>query len=695
MAHSGRIRVLRLSRSACREGLALIEREVSGHQSRPNVELNVASIAKTLRIDSEAALLLGLAMERGMIADELRPSTERLYDEFCRESLAGEVLVERGLLTEGELSRLRDSFQTMTRTLTTFFVSDEEASIPARADEGVASPRRLGRYELLEELGRGAMGVVMRAKDTIDGEIVALKILPPRVASNDRARQALLEEARNAALMSESPNVVGIREAGVDNGMAYVAMELVEGRTLREWIESGPSEPSADVLFEQLVGGVAHAHRQGVIHRDIKPANVMVTNEGVVKILDFGLSKTSDATPTDASIGEIAGTPLYMAPELLSMSIGLTEWSRRLAVSPRLDVYALGVTGYEMHRRTNPFRGCPTWVAMLKKKQAPRLEWGNLDSVTRASIERMIQPKVDDRTDDAAAALQELRMSRGSLSSEGGEAETVKRRFDAESPSLKTDRERALDLGATLELEGFDGLTKKTSSTGAIANQDPPALCANRMGHGGSQAKFLEEYWLGDRCLKLCHADLTNLRAGAWVSPDDAAISMSGGVSFAIAECGGRAIAEEARAQPPPQAGDVLITSGGESPVPRVFHAITIGIENGRAIAPSLATIEQCMEGLVRASRESSVSSVVVPPLGAGTGGLEIEPVGRIILQGLLSMMTDEDSTLRTLVFTTRWGDARLFEVFRRQILEAAPPNLVVRRGAGTVSTAADGFIDV
>jgi serine/threonine protein kinase/Tol biopolymer transport system component len=206
---------------------------------------------------------------------------------------------------------------------------------------------RVGPYEMLEILGGGGMGVVYKARDTRLARIVALKFLPPELTRDPQAKERFEQEARAASSL-DHPNLCTILELGeTPDGRLYLAMPCYDGETLRRRIERGalPVAEAADVAL-QIARGLSKAHRNGIVHRDIKPANVIVTTDGVVKILDFGLAKLAGAAAISQA-GSSAGTPAYMSP----------EQARGDEVDPRTDLWSLGVVLYEMLAGRRPFRG--------------------------------------------------------------------------------------------------------------------------------------------------------------------------------------------------------------------------------------------------------------------------------------------------------------------------------------------------
>jgi tetratricopeptide (TPR) repeat protein len=214
---------------------------------------------------------------------------------------------------------------------------------------------RIGHYEILAALGAGGMGEVFRARDARLGRTVAIKLLRKEaVADRERLRRFFAEAKTIAAL--NHPNVVTLYDLHEDESGPCLVTELVEGRTLRDLITEGPMDgASALRIGVQLAEGLAKAHEAGVLHRDVKPENVMVTDAGLVKILDFGLAKllATDETmgglaaePAVTATGMIVGTPAYLSPEQL----------RGRPADTRSDVFALGLVLYELLAGANPFR---------------------------------------------------------------------------------------------------------------------------------------------------------------------------------------------------------------------------------------------------------------------------------------------------------------------------------------------------
>lgn len=204
------------------------------------------------------------------------------------------------------------------------------------------------RYELLEELGRGAMGIVYRAKDKELDEVVALKILPDQLSTNEEAVRRFKIEARNARKLSH-PHIVRIHDIGEEAGRRYISMEFVDGSDLKKKIKTD-GRLNLESFFKYskaIASALGYAHTLGIVHRDIKPANIMLDSSDKVKITDFGIAKLLDAADANEGtmMGAVIGTPLYMSPEQV----------QGIPVDNRADLYAYGIMLYEFINTRPPF----------------------------------------------------------------------------------------------------------------------------------------------------------------------------------------------------------------------------------------------------------------------------------------------------------------------------------------------------
>ncbi|MBC7816492.1 MAG: protein kinase [Planctomycetaceae bacterium] len=269
--------------------------------------------------------------------------------------------------------------------------------------------KRLGKYVLKSRLGQGGMGIVYLATDTRLKRDVALKVLPKEMASDEAAVKRFLREARVAARLNH-PNVVAVYDVDQQRGYCYLVMELVNGCTASELLAQGPlSWAEATRLITEACRGLAAAHEAGLVHRDIKPSNIMRTNDGLVKLADFGLAKAADDSnnaknPLTQS-GTILGTPHYMSP----------EQCRGEPVDPRSDLYSLGATYFALLTGQTPFSDPNPLQVMFahcsKPTPDPCLLRGDLPAECSAIVMKALAKSRSDRFGSAKemlAALSEL-----------------------------------------------------------------------------------------------------------------------------------------------------------------------------------------------------------------------------------------------------------------------------------------------
>jgi serine/threonine protein kinase len=302
----------------------------------------------------------------------------------------------------------------------------------------LSTGQKLGPYEILAPLGAGGMGEVYRARDSRLRREVAIKVLSPELASDADRRSRFEQEARSASALNHH-NIVTVHDIGSSDSTVYIAMELVDGKTLREILQAGPlpTKRLLDIGY-QIADGLAKAHAAGIVHRDLKPENIMVSKDGVVKILDFGLAKLFKPQPEEVSnvptatrAGTVMGTVGYMSP----------EQAGGRAVDFRSDQFSLGSILYEMATGKRAFQrdtSAETLTAIIREEAEPveRVNAG-VPAPFRWIVERCLQKDPEERyaaTRDLARDLKSLRehLSEASVSGEvarpTGPARTVARR---------------------------------------------------------------------------------------------------------------------------------------------------------------------------------------------------------------------------------------------------------------------------
>ena len=290
---------------------------------------------------------------------------------------------------------------------------------------------RLGPYEIVSPLGAGGMGEVYRARDTRLGREVAVKVLLPEVSGDDSRRSRFEQEARSASALNH-PNIVTVYDVGSVDSTIYLAMELVEGRTLREMLADGalPSRKLLDVAV-QVAEGLAKAHEAGLVHRDLKPENLIVSKDGFVKILDFGLAKLTEMTASDAGStlqtmagapgtvpGTVMGTVGYMSPEQASGR----------DVDYRSDQFSFGSILYELATGQRAFQrntGAETLTAIIREEPVPVGQANpRVPAPVRWIVERCLAKEPEERFASTKDLARDLRSLRDHLS-ETSASETI------------------------------------------------------------------------------------------------------------------------------------------------------------------------------------------------------------------------------------------------------------------------------
>ena len=264
------------------------------------------------------------------------------------------------------------------------------------------SLQTVGRYEITGELGRGAMGVVYKALDPTIGRTVALKTMRLDVHGLDAQEMVrrFQNEARAAGVLNH-PNIVTIYDAGEEDGIFYIAMEFIEGTTLHELLAEQRVLATDEVLqlTRQICRGLDYAHSNGIVHRDIKPANIMITANGTVKIMDFGIAKSGGQV---TNTGQVLGTPNYMSPEQV----------KGRPLDGRSDLFSLGVILYEMLTGEKPFVGQNVTTIIYKIVNETPITPRDLDVTVHPGLSAIVTKALakapDDRYQTGADLVRDL-----------------------------------------------------------------------------------------------------------------------------------------------------------------------------------------------------------------------------------------------------------------------------------------------
>jgi eukaryotic-like serine/threonine-protein kinase len=327
-----------------------------------------------------------------------------------------------------------------------------------------ALPEKFGRFKVVDELGRGAMGVVYRAHDSALGRTVAIKTiaLTGNAEERDIHEARFLQEARAAGSIGH-PAIITIYDVGREGDTAFIAMELLEGRDLRDLIRDVSLMPTRSVAIAAAVAeGLAYAHERGVVHRDIKPGNIMVLPDGRVKIMDFGIARLHEPT-VKTQTGVLLGSPQYMSPEQI---VGQP-------FDHRSDIFSLGLVLYEMLTGAKPFQGEDIPELMFKVANMPATPPSHiapdLPPVIDYIVARALKKKADERYASAAEFAKDLREAAKEVAAseaaglERAEATTVPSAAPparAEAGTTPMARDEPLELRASPRFDSSEGFAR-------------------------------------------------------------------------------------------------------------------------------------------------------------------------------------------------------------------------------------------
>jgi eukaryotic-like serine/threonine-protein kinase len=310
-------------------------------------------------------------------------------------------------------------------------------------DESVNPPnvdltgQLLGDYLLLKRLGRGGMADVFLAEQQSLKRKIAVKILKPDLARNDRYIRRFKREAQAAAKLVHS-NIIQIFEVGIQRGYYFIAQEYVAGRNLKQFLkQNGTLSPILAIsVIRQVASALKKANEEGIVHRDIKPENIMITEDGDVKVADFGLARIADESIANelTQLGVTMGTPLYMSPEQIEGR----------DIDTRADIYSLGVTSFEMLTGRTPFVGDTALALAVKHLNEPApdilLYRDDLPPALGSIIAKMLSKKADDRFANGGELLRQLALIK--IDDQGDAWQTAVNQLTLSSEGIETYKNR-------------------------------------------------------------------------------------------------------------------------------------------------------------------------------------------------------------------------------------------------------------
>jgi serine/threonine-protein kinase len=318
-------------------------------------------------------IFLRIATQQGFLAEV---DADDIWSELTRLERVGEptkarkLAVEFGFMDDG----LAKQIKTQVRHYLTEKVREES--------QQSRTQRQVAGFELLQKLGNGAMGTVFKARHRKLDKLVALKLLNPTFAQDEKYVARFLLEARAAASLNH-PNMVQAYDVGQAGDVHYIAMEYVEGKTVKELIERRNTldEAASIEIVLQVLSALRHAHENNIIHRDVKPANIMITSDGHAKLLDLGLARRTDVECGLTGEGKAIGTPYFMAP----------EQALDKGADYRADIYSLGATLFNMVTGRKPYQAGTPVAVMNMHIKAPIPNASELNAEVSSGLSRVIQ----------------------------------------------------------------------------------------------------------------------------------------------------------------------------------------------------------------------------------------------------------------------------------------------------------------
>ena len=352
------------------------------------VEEESAEASKMLGLTFQGKGMLDLAFEKFQrlpVDDEMKGVLYNLGMDFERKRMTGKALATYQRIATAD-AKYKDIAARMDRmkVASTMVVGPSlggrggDATMVA---EGVARPT-LGRYELEQELGRGAMGVVYKGRDPKINRTVAIKTMhfdEFEEAMVPQIKERFFREAQSAGQLNH-PNIMTVYDAGEEMDLAYIAMELLDGRNLTDWCKKGALFPTPQVvdIVAKVADALHYAHERGIVHRDIKPANIMLLKGGEPKVTDFGIARIQAVSQTKT--GAVLGTPSYMSPEQIAGQ----------KVDGRSDLFSLGIVLFEMLAGERPFKGDSIATIMFQITSAEPIPLAQVAPAVPAAVQAVV-----------------------------------------------------------------------------------------------------------------------------------------------------------------------------------------------------------------------------------------------------------------------------------------------------------------
>lgn len=331
------------------------------------------------------------------------------------DSEVGKVVVETGLATRQEIDFCREQSKSNSdpsaRSLAdllvehNFITANQAKRLRSQVDERKGS--KLPGYQLIAEVGKGAMAKVYKARQLSLDRIVAIKVLPKRMSDNKEFVDRFYKEGKAAARLSHNNIVQAIDVAESPDGFHFFVMEFIEGKTLYDVMAAPPvgdgrsfSEREAVDITLQTADALAHAHLRNLIHRDVKPKNIILTPQGVAKLTDLGLARaTDDREAAEMEAGKAYGTPYYISPEQIRGDVDIDF---------RADIYSLGATMYHLVTGRPPFEGDTPSAVMHKHLKAPLVPPDHLNTALSAGVSEVIEFAMHKDREDRYSSTEDL-----------------------------------------------------------------------------------------------------------------------------------------------------------------------------------------------------------------------------------------------------------------------------------------------